>query len=136
MDYKKLLKKAREALPEVALEKERFEIPKIRGHLQGNKTVLSNFMQIANTLRRTPQHMLKYILKELATPGEIKKSGVVMVGSKTSASRINEKIRKYTDEFVLCPKCGKPDTKIIKESQINLLKCQACGAKCPIKSKI
>jgi len=136
MEYKELLKNARKQLPKSVFEKERFEIPKIRGHIQGNKTILSNFLQIADILRRPAEHLLKYILKELATPGEIKKSGSVFVGTKVGASRINEKIRQYANEFVLCAECGKPDTKIEKEDKFTFLKCHACGARHPIKAKI
>ncbi len=131
-----MLKNARERLPKSVFEKERFEIPKILGHVQGNRTILSNFLQIAGILRREPEHLLKYILKELATPGEIKKSGSVIVGTKVSASRINEKIKQYSNEFVLCQECGKPDTKIEKEGNFSFLKCHACGAKHPIKARI
>jgi translation initiation factor 2 subunit 2 len=136
MDYKKLLKKTRKELPEAVFQKERFEIPKVLGHMQGNRTIISNFVQIANVLRRDSDHMLKYILKELATPGEIKKSGSVIFGTKIPASRINEKIRKYANEFVLCPECGKPDTKIEKEGNFAFLKCTACGSKHHVKVKI
>jgi len=136
MEYKEMLKQAREKLPKSVFEKERFELPKIRGHIQGNKTVLTNFLQIADVIGRKPEHLLKYILKELATPGEIKKSGSVIVGTKVSASRINEKIRQYANEFVLCSECGKPDTKIEKEGNFSFIKCQACGARHPIKAKI
>jgi len=136
MEYKELLKKVREELPKSVFEKERFEIPKIRGHIQGNRTILSNFLQIADILRRQPEHLLKYILKELATPGEIKKSGSVIIGTKVGASRINEKVRQYANEFVLCPECGKPDTKIEKEDKFTFLKCHACGARHPIKAKV
>lgn len=136
MEYKELLKAAREKLPKSVFEKERFEIPNVRGHIQGNKTVLSNFIQIADILGREAEHLLKYILKELATPGEIKKSGSVIIGTKVGASKINEKIRQYANEFVLCSECGKPDTKMEKEGNFNFLKCHACGAKHPIKSKV
>lgn len=136
MEYKELLKEAREGLPKSVFEKERFEIPKIMGHIQGNKTILSNFLQIADILGRKPEHLLKYILKELAAPGEIKKNGSVIIGTKISALRINEKVRQYTNEFVLCPECGKPDTKIEKEDKFTFLKCHACGARHPIKTKI
>ncbi|MBW2974618.1 translation initiation factor IF-2 subunit beta [Candidatus Woesearchaeota archaeon] len=135
MEYKELLKKAREQLPKSVFEKERFEIPKARGHIQGNRTVLSNFLQIADILGRPAEHLLKYILKELATPGEVKKSGSVIIGTKVGASRINEKIRQYANEFVLCSECGKPDTKIEKEDKFTFLKCHACGAKHPIKAR-
>lgn len=136
MEYKKLLEKARKDLPESVFEKQRFDIPRIRGHIQGNRTILSNFLQIATILGREPEHLLKYILRELAAPGEIKKSGSVIIGTKIPASRINEKIKQYANEFVLCLECGKPDTKIEKEKNFLFLKCTACGARHPIKSKI
>jgi len=107
MEYSELLKRARKNLPESVFERERFEFPKVRGHLEGNKTIISNFFQIAAALRREPDHLLKFILKELATPGEIRRSHLVL-GAKVSASRINEKIKQYTDEFVFCKECGKP----------------------------
>lgn len=135
MDYKGLLKKARNELPEAAFEKQRFEIPKVRGHIQGNMTVVSNFKQIALALGRPPEHLLKFILKELATPGGLKPRGL-LIGTKVSASKINEKIKQYAQEYVLCPECGKPDTEIEKEEQFAYLKCTACGARHSVKSKI
>jgi len=136
MDYKKMLEDARKDLPDVVFLKERFEIPKVLGHVQGNRTIISNFLQIASTLRRDVPHLLKYVLKELATPGEIKKSGALILGTKVPASRINEKIRQYANEFVLCSTCGKPDTKIEKEDELTYMKCTACGAKNIVKAKI
>ncbi len=130
MDYKKLLKQARKNLPESVLKTERFTIPKIRGHLQGNKTVLSNFFQIADSLGRDPNSLLKYILKELATPGEVQKS-LVVLGRKVSATRINEKVEEYAKKFVLCKDCGKPDSKLIKQNRMVFIKCNACGARYP-----
>ena len=135
-EYKKLLEGVRKELPKHIFQKERFEIPKVRGHIQGNRTVISNFLQIANALGREPENMLKFILRELATPGEIKKSASVIIGTKVPASRINEKIKLYSDSYVFCYECGKPDTKIEKEGNISFLKCAACGARHTIKSKV
>jgi translation initiation factor 2 subunit 2 len=135
MSYAELLKKARKELPESVFEKERFEIPKVKGHIQGNRTIISNFAQIAATLRRPVDHLLKYTLKELATPGVMRGSNLLL-GTKVPASKINEKIRQYAEEFVLCSVCGKPDTQIIKEGELSFLKCLACSTKKPVKSKI
>ncbi len=135
-DYKDILENVRKNLPEVVFLKERFEIPKALGHIQGNRTIISNFLQIASNLRRDVDHLLKYVLKELATPGEIKKSGALILGTKVPASRINEKIRQYANEFVLCFECGKPDTTIVKEDKLTYMKCTACGAKNIVKAKI
>ncbi len=130
-----MLKKGREELPKSVFESARFEIPVVKGHIQGNRTIISNFKQIAQILERDEDHILKFILKELATPGDLKKTGLIL-GAKIPALRINEKIRKYAQEFVICPDCGKPDTKIMKESGFSHIKCLACGAKHPVKSKI
>jgi len=134
-DYERLLKRAREKLPKKVLSSERFEIPKVRGHIQGNKTVISNFYQIAEVLRREPSHLLKFVLKELATPGDLKKNAAI-IGSKIPASKINQKIEDYAYAYVFCQECNKPDTKIVKENNITFMICQACGAKHPIKKVI
>ena len=135
-DYKSMLENVRKNLPEAVFIKERFEIPKVMGHIQGNRTVISNFLQIASALRRDVDHLLKFVLKELATPGEIKKSGALLLGTKVPASRINDKIRQYANEFVLCFECGKPDTQIVREGELTYMKCTACGAKNFVKAKI
>ncbi|MFO8016645.1 MAG: translation initiation factor IF-2 subunit beta [Candidatus Woesearchaeota archaeon] len=133
MEYENLLERGMSELPESAIQKSRFEIPKVKGHIEGNKTVVSNFGQIAGTLGRDLNHMIKYLLKELATPGDMRGS-LLIFKTKVPASKINEKIRKYAAEFVLCPQCGKPDTKLEKEKNLTYLKCMACGAKHPVKS--
>ncbi|MBI2564836.1 translation initiation factor IF-2 subunit beta [Candidatus Woesearchaeota archaeon] len=136
MNYLEMLKSAREKMPKLVEERERFDIPKIKGHLEGNKTIITNFQQIFQVFRRPADHLLKFLLKELATPGELKPSGLLILGTKISANRINEKIREYAIKYILCPLCGKPDTEIIKEAGFLILKCSACGSKTPIKSRI
>ncbi len=132
-DYEALLKKAEEELPEQSGAGERFVIEKIKGHLEGNKTVLINLKKIAKDLNREEQHLLKYLLRELATPGKIIRD-LVILGTKVSASNINKKIKKYASEFVYCSECGKPDTQLIIEKGIAHLKCLACGIKKPVKN--
>lgn len=131
-DYEQLLKKAEEELPENVGGSERFAIEKVRGHLEGNKTVIINLKKIAKDLGREANHLLKYLLRELATPGKFVRDRTIF-GTKVGASTINKKIRKYVSEFVLCAECSKPDTKMVEEKEIVYLKCLACGAKKPIK---
>ena len=135
MEYEELLKRARKELPELSEEVARFEVPKVRGHIQGNRTVISNFHQIAQAVGRPLEHLLKYVLRELATPGDLTSSALI-IGTKISASRINEKIGQYVKEFVVCPECNRPDTRLVKEEKINFIKCSVCGAKHPIRVKI
>jgi translation initiation factor 2 subunit 2 len=135
MNYEAMLERGKNKLPETVVATERFVVPKITGHLEGNKTVVSNFPQIASIIRRNPEHLLKYINRETAARGEIKKQ-LLIFNTKLPSQKINEKIQQYVDEFVICKECGKPDTKLSKEGVITFMRCQACGAKHSVNSKI
>ena len=135
MDYENMLERGRKGLPNETLKSDRFEIPKVVGHIQGNRTIISNFYQIAQALRRDVNHLTKYILKELAAPGELSKTAL-MLGTKISASRVNEKIQQYVKDFVVCRECGKPDTKLVKEERTTIIKCEVCGARHAIRKLV
>jgi|TARA_B100001971_G_C18193788_1_gene540223 translation initiation factor 2 subunit 2 len=133
--YETLLNEAYKDLKPIEKSDTRFEIPKIEGHLEGTKTILTNFPQVASYLRRDQDHLLKFLLRELATSGSIKNNRVILQ-RKINSQKINEKIQDYTKEFVLCTQCKKPDTEIIKEKGFSFLHCLACGAKHSVRSKI
>ncbi|MEK6818964.1 MAG: translation initiation factor IF-2 subunit beta, partial [Nanoarchaeota archaeon] len=57
----------------------------------------------------------------------------LIFNTKLNSEKVNEKLEKYTKEFVLCPVCGKPDTEILSEKNIKFKHCLACGARSPIK---
>ena len=132
MKYEQLLAKALQELPEQQAGGERFTIEKIKGHLEGNKTILINLKKIAKDLGRDEAHLLKYLLRELATPGHYVGERAIF-GTKVAAGIINKKIRKYVSEFVSCSECGKPDTKLVEEKEVTYLRCLACGTKKPVK---
>ena len=132
--YEKLLDKAYEKVKKPEVTGERFEIPKIEGHIEGKKTILTNFFQIASYLRRNPEHIQKFLLKELAASGQ-REGDRLILNRVLQSSKINEKIQQYAKEFVICKECGKPDTEITKDSQTRLtfIHCLACGAKHPVR---
>lgn len=134
--YETLLDEAYKKIKAVNISGERFEIPKIEGHIEGKKTILTNFFQIASYLRRSPEHFQKFMLKELAASGQ-KEGDRLVLNIKVSSSKINQKIEQYAKEYVLCKECKKPDTELIKEpdSRVTFIHCLACGAKHPV-SKI
>lgn len=136
MNYEELLKRARENLPKSLLNKERFEIMKVTGRVEGSKTIITNFNQICSSFSREPDHLLKYLQRELATPAFIDGPRLILK-RKLASELINSKIQQYAEEFVLCSECGKPDTKLTREDGKALyIKCMACGAKHPIKANI
>ncbi len=131
-DYESLLNRAEEKLPKNALEKERFEIPRVDSFVMGNKTIVKNFRDIAQVINRDVEPFLKYILRELATAGNMSGHEAIFQG-KFYPGAIAEKIEKYAKETVICHECNRPDTRIVKEDRITFLNCEACGARYPIK---
>ena len=133
-EYKKLLDALYSRIKPITASV-RFEIPKAKGHVEGTKTIISNFAQISDILRRPKEHIAKYFSKELAALGVIEGERLIL-NRKLSASQINEKIEAYAQEFVICKECKKPDTEIIKLHRLTFLHCLACGAKYPTRTKI
>lgn len=127
-DYDKLLDRAIEQLPQKVFETKRFTVPKAYSVIQGNRTIIQNFKEIAEALNRDPQHLLKFLLRELGTAGNLEGSRAIMQG-KFTHYLINDRIDDYVNKFIMCHECNRPDTRIIREDRIFLLKCEACGAK-------
>lgn len=134
-DYEKLLKEAYSNIKQIDNSGERFEIPQIEGRFQGKKTILTNFFQIADHLRRDSEHFQRFLIKELATTGHIEGDRLIL-NTKISSKKINPKIEQYVKEFVLCKECGKPDTELIKKDRMAFLHCLACGAQHSVRAKI
>ena len=134
-EYEQLLNEAYSKTKAIEHNGERFEIPKIEGHLEGTKTILTNIPTITSYLRRTQDHFVKYLLKELATSGTVK-NNILILQRKINSQRINEKIEDYIKEFVICGQCGKPDTELLKDKDFLFMHCLACGAKHSVRAKI
>jgi|SRR3989344_7039479 len=133
-DYLKLLDKAVSNIPEDAVETSRIEIPKATGRIEGNKTIVTNFNQICSFFNRDVQHILKFLLRELATPAKLEESRLIF-GRKVNPVLINKKLKEYADIYVFCPVCKKPDTHLITEGDKLYIKCTACGARNNVKEK-
>lgn len=130
-DYMAMLDRAKEQLPETIEQHERFELPELDIIQEGKITIFKNFIDVTDKLRRDPQHLLQYLLKELGTPGSIDGRRVVFK-AKLNPMHINEKVKDYTETYVICSECGRPDTHLEKEDRTIILVCEACGARRPI----
>jgi translation initiation factor 2 subunit 2 len=131
--YEVLLKKAYEHIKTINGSSERFEIPKVEGQVAGKNTIITNITVISKYIRRPAEHLAKFLQRELASSGKIENDRLIL-NTKLSSSRVNEKISQYAKEFVICAECKKPDTEIISEKGIKLKHCLACGAKSPVKN--
>lgn len=127
-DYRELLKRAHDQLPHEIFERKRFEIPRVRSGTIGMRTYIVNYKEIADSMNRDPLHLLRYLSREMATAGTIDGARAIFQG-KFKTDSLDSLVQHYAQEFVLCPVCKRPDTKIRKEKRFSFLLCEACGAK-------
>lgn len=132
-DYNDLLERARSQLPPDVSERKRFEVPKPRSITIGMKTFVQNFKEICDAINRDPQHLLRYLSREMATAGTLSGSRAVFQG-RFRYDTIERLIQHYTVVFVTCPVCKRPDTKIVKEKRLSFMVCEACGARSSVRS--
>lgn len=130
--YDELLKEAYKKVKVISGNSERFEIPKVEGKVAGKNTIITNISAISSYLRRPLIQLAKFLQKELATSGKIERDRLIL-NTRLSSTKVNEKIQLYSKQFVICPVCSKPDTEILSEKGIKSKHCLACGAKSPIK---
>ena len=132
-DYEKLLKRAHSLLPPEVLAQKRFEIPRVRSGTIGMRTYIVNYKEIAEAMNRDPQHLLRYLSREMATAGTLDGVRAIFQG-KFKSDTLDRLVHHYAEEFVVCPVCKRPDTKILREKRFSFLACEACGAKSSIRT--
>ncbi|HEX9844873.1 MAG TPA: translation initiation factor IF-2 subunit beta [Candidatus Nitrosotenuis sp.] len=134
-DYEKLLKRMQD---KISIKKsdsgERFELPTPNVMWEGQRTILRNFMDYPKILRRDPDKVLQYLAKEFATPAERSGEQAMFVGRRDPHDFVNL-FEIYIKDYLECPTCKSPDTRIERENRISFLVCEACGAKSSLKGK-
>ncbi len=134
-NYEALLKRLYEKVPAPASSGERFEVPKAQVIHVGSQTIIRNFKEITDRINRDPQLVTRYLLKELATAGSYDpSSGTLKINIRVTANSLNTLLERFVKTYVICPTCGRPDTKLTKQGKVFILKCYACGAEQPIKA--
>jgi translation initiation factor 2 subunit 2 len=131
-NYDELLKRACSQMPEVSLKRERLELPRLFIRIIGMRTIIHNFKEVANVLNRNPQHILKFLTREMATAATFHDSRAIFQG-KFRRDSFERLLQRYMENFVRCPVCKRPDTKIVKEKRLAFIVCNACGARSSTK---
>lgn len=127
MEYEEALEKAYKEIKPIK-SGERFEVPEAKGFVEGTKTIITNFSQIVDVLKRQAEHLAKYLAKELAVSFVLQLPRLIL-NRKIKIQQINEKIERYVKEYVICKQCMKPDTSLITKERFIFLQCMACGSR-------
>ena len=127
--YDRHLDRAMDESPEIEGSADRFDVPDPEVRQEGNVTVYENFQDTLDRLGRDEDHVLKFLQDELGTSAHIDESGRARLTGEFARDRIGTAVEEYTDEYVICPECGLPDTQLERERGALLLRCEACGAR-------
>lgn len=134
-EYESLLNRIKDNLSDKKDDAQtRFELPTVDVMWEGHKTFLRNFSEFPKVLRRDPDKVLQYLSKEFAVPAEKIGDKAMFIG-KRDPDDFTRLFQIYVKDYVECPTCKSPDTKIVKENRISFLVCEACGAKSTLKGK-
>ena len=131
-EYEKLLKKIQDKISENKSSGSRFELPPVDIMWQGNRTFFRNFAEFPKILRRDTDKVLQYLSKEFAAPAQLAGDKAVFVG-KRDPHDFTALLNRYVKEYLECPTCKSPDTRVEKLNRLTFLVCEACGAKSPLK---
>ncbi|MDD4049703.1 MAG: translation initiation factor IF-2 subunit beta [Candidatus ainarchaeum sp.] len=131
LDYNSLLDRLYMSLPTKTLEDTRFELPTVDSIVQGKQTIWKNFSKCAKDLKREELQMYKFVMKEISTSSTIV-NGTLVLNGIFNNQKMNQILEKYLKFFVLCSACKKPDTEIVVQNNVKILKCTACGAISPL----
>lgn len=134
-EYEKLLKRIEDKLSDKSKSQvARLELPVVDVMWEGQKTFLRNFTEFPKVLRREPEKILQFLSKEFAVPAERIGDMAMFIG-KREPDDFTRLFQIYYKDYVECPTCKSPDTKIVKENRISFLVCEACGARSTLKGK-
>lgn len=98
---------------------------KYEGKNTGIKTILINITDISNSIKRDPEHILKFLSYELNVQTKVDKNKHVING-KHDQDLLQCLIFSFIEKFVLCKFCENPETFFVNVT-IFEMKCLACG---------
>lgn len=130
-DYREMLERAYAELPQQVATYERFTLPRPDVRRAGRRTLIRNFKEICDELRREPEHVLKFLSGEMATLATFDGTRVVLQG-RFGYDTVRNLLEIYTEKYVVCPVCKRPDTRVVREKRLWFLQCEACGARSSI----
>ncbi len=133
-DYETLLNRLYEKVPPKSGSAE-YELPTPQIIRLGNQTVIRNFREISQRLKRDPNLVARYLQRELAAAGSYDpNSGQLILNVKVSRKVIAKFLDLFLKNYVRCPTCGSIDTRLERRGKTWILVCEACGAEQPVKA--
>ena len=98
------------------------------------RTSFTNFGEICSIIKREEKHLLNYLLAELGTSGSLDINTRLIIKGRFSEKQIENVLRRYSQEYILCHSCKSPDTHLVKNERIFFLQCEECQSRVSVAS--
>ncbi|KAJ2812451.1 translation initiation factor eIF-2 beta subunit [Coemansia furcata] len=92
------------------------------------RTLFGNIEDISKRMHRPSEHVIKFLLAELGTTGNIDISKRLIIKGIFKPKQVETVLRRYIVEYVTCKSCKSGETSLTKENSINFVKCENCGS--------
>ena len=100
------------------------------------KSYITNFMIFCNSINREPEHVKKFLIKDMNTDISFIREGNIDSDEDTGlkfnnlfrSNQIMNSITNYMKLYVLCELCKSGETNIVKIERINYIQCDNCKA--------
>jgi translation initiation factor 2 subunit 2 len=132
-NYLQMLEQLYKKIPNISGTGEWFSIPKASIRYEGDKSIYMNYKETCELFRRDPNHLMKFIVRHLATAGYLDNDGRLVLQGHFNDTQIMQLLERYVTFYVKCPTCGRPDTKLVKRVRVVYMVCEACGAEAPVR---
>ncbi|KAJ2061551.1 translation initiation factor eIF-2 beta subunit [Coemansia sp. S146] len=92
------------------------------------RSVFANVEDISKRMHRPSEHVIKFLLAELGTTGNIDGSKRLVLKGRFQQKQVETVLRRYIVEYVTCKSCKSGETSLTKENSIYFVKCEDCGS--------
>eukprot|EP00834_Sanchytrium_tribonematis_P000754 NODE_14_length_51535_cov_1.125049.p32 type:complete len:218 gc:universal NODE_14_length_51535_cov_1.125049:25850-25197(-) len=132
LNYEQLLERfyslLKEKNPEL-LGKRKIKILPPHVEREGSKkSAFINIEQIAKSCNRAVEHLMEFVFVELGTNGALDQNMRLIMKGKFTGKQMENVIKRYIQEYVLCPTCRSSDTQLKKDNRLLFIQCNACGS--------
>jgi len=106
---------------------------------EGKRARWANFAESCGALQRTEKHVAAYMLAELCAEGSQDLEHALLIRGRFSQAQLEQLLRRYAVEYVLCANCRSSRTALYKEARTVRLACLDCHSQrsvAPIKRAV
>ena len=110
---------------------QRFRLPVLNVFKHSStRTCWANIVEVCAAMQRNPEHVIQFVLSELATDGSVDGGYRFVIKGKFVEKKIQVVVRKYMKQYVVCITCNGYNTNFERDqvTRLHFIGCKDCGS--------